>query len=110
MVEALFSEPEPSPGSMADMRVLPHLMSEDESNDFFPIVKLDEGEKQWASVFEQGIVRLADKMADPGPRGKVDFVPALSQAGALIVTDDYLNNDSNTVIGNDDCEAITKEL
>ena len=26
-------------------------------------------------------------------------MPAMSQAGALMVTDDYLNNDSNTVIG-----------
>ena len=27
---------------------------------------------------------------------------------ALIVTDDYLNHDSNIVMGNDDCDAITK--
>ena len=35
--------PEPSSGGTADMRILPHLMSADETNDFFPTVKLDEG-------------------------------------------------------------------
>ena len=65
MVEALFSEPEPSSGGMADMRILPHLMSEDEANDFFPVVKLDEGENQWASELEKGVTRPADEFADP---------------------------------------------
>ena len=60
------------------MRVLPHLMSADEANDFLPIVELDEGENQWASELDQGITRPADELANPGPRGKVDFVPALS--------------------------------
>ena len=69
MVGALICEREPSSGGMADMRVLPHLMWEDEANDFFPIVKLDEGENQWASEFEQGIARPADELADPGLRG-----------------------------------------
>ena len=80
------------------MRVLPHLMSPHEINDFFPMVKLDEGENQWACELEQGITRPAEELADQGPR-KVDFVPAMSQAGALVVTDDDLNNDSNIVIG-----------
>ena len=31
-------------GSMADMRVLPHLMSSHEINDFCPVVKFDGGE------------------------------------------------------------------
>ena len=74
----------------------------------FPIVKLDEGENQCGSELEQSITRLADELADPGPRGKVDFVPLLSEAGALIVADDYLNNDSNIFIGNDNCDAIIK--
>ena len=68
MVEALFSGPEPSSAGMADMRILPQPMSADEANDFFPIVKLDEGENQWASELEQGITRPADELANPGPR------------------------------------------
>ena len=99
IIETLISEPEPSSGGMADIRVLPHFMPEDEANDLFPIFKLDEGESQWAIEFEQVITRPADELAGPGPRGKVDFVPAMSQAGAIMVTDDYFNNDSNTVIG-----------
>ena len=59
------------------------------------IAKLDEGENQWASELEQGITRPADELADQGPRGQVDFVPALSEAGALIVTDDDLNDATN---------------
>ena len=69
MVEALFSEPEPSSEGMADMRVLPHLVMEYEANDLFFTVKLDEGENQWAIELEQGITRPADELADPGPRG-----------------------------------------
>lgn len=99
MVETLISEPEPSSGGMADLSVLPHLMPEDEANDFFPIVKLDQAENQWASELEQRIPRPADELADPGPRGKVGSVPAMSHAGALAVTNDYLNRDFNTVIG-----------
>ena len=86
MVEALISEPEPSLGGMDHMRVLPHLMPEVGANDCLPVAKLDEGENQWASELEQGITRPAGELADPGPRGKVDFVPAMSQAGALMVT------------------------
>ena len=46
--------------------------------------------------------------------GRCTLFPALSEAGALIVTDDDLNDNSNTasegtfiVIGDDDCDAIT---
>ena len=47
------------------MRVLPRLMPEDEASDFFPTVKLVEGEHQWASELEQGISRPAE---GPGER------------------------------------------
>ena len=60
------------------MRVLPHLMSSHEINDFFPVVKLDEGENQLAHELEQGITRPSDELADPGPRGRIYFVPAMS--------------------------------
>ena len=49
---------------MADMRFLAHPMPEDEANDFFPKVKLDEGENHWASELEQGITRSADELAN----------------------------------------------
>ena len=52
MLEALLSEPEPLLGGIADMRMPPHLLSADEANDFFTIVKLDGGENQWASELE----------------------------------------------------------
>ena len=85
MVEALASESETSSGNMADMRVLPHLMSSDEINDFFSVVKLDEWENQWARELEQGITRPTDELAGPGPRGRVEFVPAIAEAGALVI-------------------------
>ena len=68
MVEA---QTELSSGGMADICVLPRLMSADEANEFFHIVNLDEGENQWESKLEQGFTRPADALADPGPSGKV---------------------------------------
>ena len=60
MVEAVVSESETSSGNMADMRVLPHLMLSHEIDDFFPLVKVDEGENQWAHELDQGITRPSD--------------------------------------------------
>ena len=73
MVQALVSESELPPGGMADMRVLPHLMSLHEINDYFPMVKRDEGENQWANELEHGSTRPSEELADPGLRGDLDL-------------------------------------
>ena len=39
-------------------------MSSHEINDFFPMVKLDEEEKQTANELEQDITRPSEKLAD----------------------------------------------
>ena len=51
------------------MSVLPHLMPHDEIDRFFPVVRLDEGENQWAHTLEGGITRPSEELSDPGPRG-----------------------------------------
>ena len=97
---------------MADMRVLPHFMSSHEINDFFPLVKLDEGENQWTNELEQGITRPSEKLADPGPMGRLDFVPAISKADALMTDKNNFNNTRDgifCVMGDGDCDAVTKD-
>ena len=49
MVEVLYSSPEPSTGSMPDMRVLPHLMSPEEMDDISEVVRIDSSENQWTT-------------------------------------------------------------
>ena len=103
----LVSESELSPGGMAEMRVLHQLMSSLEINDFFPMVKLDEGENQWANELEQGITRPSEELA-----GRLDFVPAVSEAGALMTNKNNFNNARDGIfyaIGYDDCDAVTKD-
>ena len=78
MVEALISDAGTPSGDRPDMYVLPHLMPTREIDEFFPVVRLDEGENQRAHELEQGITRPSGELSDPGPRGKLDFVPALS--------------------------------
>ena len=48
MVEALISDSTAQSGYGPDMSMLPHLMPTDEIDKFFPVVRLDEGENQWA--------------------------------------------------------------
>ena len=48
MVETLISDVGGPSGEKPDLRVLPHLMPTQEIDKFFPIVRLDEGENQWA--------------------------------------------------------------
>ena len=79
------------------MRVLSQFMPEDEANDFFPIVKLDEGQNQWTTDSSRVSPDLLTSSPTQGIWGKGVFGPAMSQAGALMMTDDYLNNDSNSV-------------
>ena len=86
------------------MRILPHLMTTEEMNDFFAIVKIDEGEHQWTKEFEQLDVRPVDELADPGPRGRLDLTPAISAEGALVIIDSDLDDACGgalTVIGDD---------
>ena len=77
MVEALYSTPEPSSGEVPEMRVLPHLMTAEKIKEFFEVVKIDEGENQWAKEFEQLTIKTADELADPGLRGKLAFTAAI---------------------------------
>ena len=85
MVEALISDSTEQSGSRPDMSVLPHLMPRDEIDQFFPVVRLDEGENQWAHTLEGGITRPSEELSDPGPRGKLEFVPARHEAGAFVI-------------------------
>ena len=75
-----------TPEEMND--IIEMVMTAEEMNDFFEVVKIDEGENEWAKGFDQLAIKLADELADLGPRGKLDFTPAISEAGALIVIDD----------------------
>ena len=84
MVEALFSERETSSGSMADMRVLPlDVVARDQR--LIPCGQVGRGGEAMANDLEQGIIRPSDELADPGPRGRIDFVPAMCVAGALMI-------------------------
>ena len=98
MVEALISDAGTPSGGMPDMRVLPHLMSTQEIDEFFPIVRLDEGENQWAHELEQGITRPSEELSDPGPRGRLDFVPAMPGAGAFVIDDEKIIEGSDTFL------------
>ena len=86
------------------MRVLFHLMPTEEMNDFFEVVKIDEGENQWTKEFEQLDVRPADELVDPGPRGRLDRTPAISEDGALIVINDD-GDDGCDHDGNDESDS-----
>jgi hypothetical protein len=88
MVEALISDSAEQPECRPDTSMLPHLMPRDEIDKCFPIVRLDEGENQWAHALEGGITRPSEELSDPGPRGKLEFVPAMHEAGVLVVEDD----------------------
>ena len=99
MVVALYSAPEPSSGEILEMRVLPHIMTTEGIDDFFEAVKIDEGENQWAKEFEQLAIRPADELADPGPRGKLGFTPAIFEAGAFVVMDDGSSDEYDSTFG-----------
>ena len=77
MVEAHISDATTPSGDKPDMSMLPHLMPTEEIDMFFPIVRFDEGENQWAHTLEGGITRPSEELADPGPRGTLDFVSAM---------------------------------
>ena len=85
MVEALISHATTPSGDKPDMRMLPHLMPTEEIDRFFPVVRLGEGENKWAHALEGGITRPSEELADPGPRGKLDF--RTSDAGSWCVCD-----------------------
>ena len=70
--------------------MLPHLMPPDEMDKLFPVVRLDGGESQWAHALEGGIARPSEELADPGPRGKLDFVPAMPGVGVFIIEDEKI--------------------
>ena len=84
---------------MLDMQVLPHLMVTREIDDFFPEVRLDEGENQWAKEFEQLAIKPADELADPAPRGKLVLTPQISEAGALIVIESGIGDEYDSTFG-----------
>ena len=72
MVECLNAEFEQSSGPIPDMQVLPHLMPKDVADEFFEVVVLeDDGGAAAAEA------RPSEELADPGPRGKLDFTPAV---------------------------------
>ena len=79
------------------MRILLHLMSTEEMDEFFAVVKIDAGENQWTQELNQVDIRLADELADPGPRGNIDLTPLIFAEGALIVTDNN-HDDNNDVV------------
>ena len=77
------------------MKILPLLMAHDEAVERFEVVKLDDDGAADAEA------RAADELADPGPRGHLEFVPAImtevdAAAKAFIVTDDSTHNDDAT--------------
>ena len=71
------------------MSMLPHLMPIDEIDKCFPIVRLDEGENQWAHALEGGITWPSEELADPGPWGKLDLVPAMPGVDVFIIEKEY---------------------
>ena len=84
MVEALISNSAEQLESRPDTSVLPHLMPRDEIDRFFPVVHLDEGENHRAHTLG-GVTRPSEELSDPGPKGKLEFVPARHEAVALVV-------------------------
>ena len=96
MVEALISDAGTPSGDRPDMYVLPHLMPTQDIDEFFPVVQLDEGKNQWAHELEQSITRPSQELSDHGPRGRFDFVPVLSGAGAFAIDDEKIIEGSDT--------------
>ena len=47
IVEVLYSSVGASAGTMADMRILPHLMTREEMDDMSEVVRIDSSENQW---------------------------------------------------------------
>ena len=104
-VGALYSAPEPSSGEIPEMRVLPHLMTTEEITNFIEVAKFDEGENRWAKEFEQFAIRPGDELADPGPRGRFDRTPAISEEGALVVINDNGDNERDDN-GDNKCSSM----
>ena len=84
MVEVLYSKPEPDGGEQHEMTVLPHHMMKEDADQLYEVTKLDEcSNSSWADL-----IKPADDLSDPGPDGKLEFVPAMSKDGALLVRDE----------------------
>ena len=92
MAEVLYSSPEPSTGSMPDMRMLPHLMSREEMDDISEVVRIDSSENQRTKESGQLDVRPADELADLCLRGKFEPTPAGSAEFALDVSRAFVIN------------------
>ena len=90
MVEALITDATTPSGDKPEMSMLPHLMPTEEIDWLFPIVRLDEGENQWAHALEGGITRPSEELADPGARGKLDFVPAMPGFYVFVIEDEKI--------------------
>ena len=86
MVEVLYSSVGASAGTMADMRILPHLMTREEMDDMSEVVRIDSSENQWTKESGQLDVRPAAELADPGPRGTFEPTPARLVEFALNVS------------------------
>ena len=61
--------------------VLPHLIDPNDMDSMYEIVKIDEGDNsEWTQA-----LRPAEELADPGPRGKLEFTPSSHRDAALTV-------------------------
>ena len=77
MVEILHSATES--GNVPEMRILPHLMDREEMDRFFEIASVHE------RVGEHDEAKPAEELADPGPRGRLEFTPAVFRDCALLI-------------------------